>query len=238
MAGAASIGSALGSLAGTMYGPVGSFAGGAIGAGIGGVVDAIPALIKTDAEKENEKRLKELRRQQDMGILGLTEAEKQSMYTAGTNQIQGQLRQAQAQARAVGAAGMASGAGADALRQAQLAEANAAAAASVSQGVEVQNLQRKRELEDELQARVAAKAQSDQEALQAGLGIVSGGLLGGSQALQDAKTMKGQAPSPIEVSAFAKLLGVDDATAQGALSFASRSDSGKELLESFAKGKK
>ena len=238
MAGAAGIGSALGSLAGTMFGPTGAFAGGLIGGGIGGTIDAIPALIKTDAEKENEKRLKELRRQQDMGILGLTEAEKQSMYTAGTNQIQGQLQQAQAQARAVGAAGMASGAGADALRQAQLAEANAAAAASVSQGVEVQNLQRKRELEDELQARVAAKAQSDQEALQAGLGIASGGLLSGSQAYQDAKTMQGSAPSQMEIAAYAKLLGVDNATAQGAMSWADKSQTGKDFLESVLKGKK
>ena len=238
MAGAASIGSALGSLAGTIGGPTGAFVGGLVGGGIGGTIDAIPALIKTDAEKENEKRLKELRRQQELGTLGLTEAEKQSMYTAGTNQIQNQLKQAQAQARAVGAAGMATGAGADALRQAQLAEANAAAAASVSQGVEVQNLQRKRELEEELQARVAAKAQSDQEALQAGLGIASGGLLSGSQAYQDAKTMQGSAPSPMEIAAYAKLLGVDNATAQGAMSFASKSDLGKELLESLAKGKK
>ena len=132
----AGIGSTLGGIVGLAGGPIGS----AIGTMAGGVLEALPALIKTDAEKENERRLAALRRQQDMGTLGLTEAEKQSMYTAGVNQIGGQLQQAQAQSRAVGAAGMASGAGLSALQQAQFAESAAKAAAGVSQNVEVQNI--------------------------------------------------------------------------------------------------
>jgi hypothetical protein len=173
-----------------------------------------------------------------MGTLGLTEAEKQSLYVAGTNQIGSQLQQAQAQSRAVGAAGMASGAGLSALQQAQFAESAAKAAAGVSQNVEVQNIQRKRELEEEIQSRIAAESQAKQEALQAGLGIASGGLLSGSQAYQDAMTMKGSKPSDLEVASFSKLLGVDPEMTRGVMEFSARSPEGKALMEAFFAGKK
>ena len=203
------IASALGGIAGTVFGPVGS----TVGALAGSALDAIPSFIKTDAEKENERRRKALTRMQDMGTLGLTEAEKQSLYTAGSNQIGGQLQQAQAQSRAVGAAGMASGAGAASLQQAQLAEAAAKAASGVSQNVEVQNLERKRVLDNELEDRIATEAEYKQARLEAAMGLISGGLTTIQKGGQKALTQAGSMPTMQEIAAFAKLNNLDEKTA-------------------------
>jgi len=229
----AGIGSTLGGLVGLAGGPVGS----AIGTVAGGVLEALPALIKTDAEKENEKRLKELRQRENLGVLGLTEAEKQSLYTAGTNQIGSQLQQAQAQARAVGAAGMASGAGMSQLQQAQFAEAQAKAAAGVSQNVEVQNIQRKRELEDEIQARVAAASQAKQEALQAGLGALTGGLAGMFEQANQTVAQQGKQPTQAEIQGFAKQMNLSTDDAAGLMSYIGRNPEASKYLEMLGGGK-
>lgn len=168
----ASAGAALGTL-------VAPGVGTAIGAGIGAGLGAIPALVKTEAELENERRLRELRRQQEMGTLGLTEAEKQAIYTAQQSALQGQLQQAQTQIRAAGAAGMGTGAGTEVLRQTQLAEAEARAMADAARGVEQKQLERKRELEDEIQQRIAAQSLAKQERLETAMSIpleAAGGL--------------------------------------------------------------
>lgn len=229
----AGIGSTLGGLVGLAGGPIGS----AIGTMAGGVLESLPALIKTDAEKENEKRLAALRRQQDMGTLGLTEAEKQSMYTAGVNQIGSQLQQAQAQSRAVGAAGMASGAGMSQLQQAQFAEAQAKAAAGVSQNVEVQNIQRKRELEEEIQARVAAESQAKQEALQAGLGALTGGIAGMFEQANQTVSQQGKQPTQAEISGFAKQMKMSTEDASGLMSYIGRNPEAAKYLEMLGGGK-
>ena len=229
----AGIGSTLGGLVGLAGGPVGS----AIGTMAGGVLEALPAIIKTDAEKENERRLKELKQRERLGILGLTEAEKQSLYTAGVNQIGSQLQQAQAQARAVGAAGMASGAGMSQLQQAQFAEAQAMAAAGVSQNVEVQNIQRKRELEEEIQGRVAAASEAKTQALQAGVGALTGGLAGMFEQANQTVAQQGRKPTQAEVQAFANRMKMSFEDADGMLSFYARVPEAAKYEETLGGGK-
>ena len=215
-----SIGSVLGGIAGTAVGgPLGTAAGSALGAAAGQAITAIPALIKTDAEKENERRLKELQRMQEMGSLGLTESEKQRLFTSAQSQAAGQMRQAQTGIRAAGAALGGTGAGTEALRQAQLAEGMSAIQAGISQNVEGADLQRKRELEDEIQARIAAQSQSKQERLAAATGIASTGVDTFLTRFQQEKTIQGQAPSDTEIKALAKLYNVDEETAAGLLAF-------------------
>ena len=233
-----SIGGTLGGIAGTMAGPLGTALGTAAGSMVGGALEAIPSLIKTDAEKENEKRLAALRRQQEMGTLGLTEAEKQSMYTAGTNQIGNRLQQAQAQSRAVGAAGMGTGAGAAQLQQAQLAEAQANLAAGVSQGVEAKNLERKRELEEEMQSRIATDSEYNQKRLQAGLGILSGGLAGGIESYKQEQTIQGKKPTAGEVSAMAHHLNISTDDAAGLMSYIGNNPDAAKYLEILGGGTK
>lgn len=207
-------------MAGTAVGgPLGTAVGSALGAAAGQAITAIPALVKTDAEKENERRLAQLKRMQEMGTLGLTEAEKQQLFTQQQGAAAEQMRQAQSQIRASGAALGGSGAGTEALRQAQLSEGMAATEANITRGVEEKDLQRKRELEDEIQARIAAESQAKQERLAAIAGIASTGLETGIAKYQQEQTIQGKAPSATEISALAKMYGVDEETAKGLLSF-------------------
>jgi hypothetical protein len=152
------IGSSLGGAVGSAFGPIGS----AIGAAGGALIESIPTFIETASEKENKRRLKQLQLQEQLGQLGLTEAEKQSLFSSAQDQIAGQLATSRGQIRAAGAAGM-GGAGAAALQQAALAENQAMLLGSVGRNVEGKNLERKRELEDEIQSRLAAKSQEQLE---------------------------------------------------------------------------
>jgi hypothetical protein len=217
-----SIGSTLGGAVGSLYGPLGSAAGSALGAAAGATLEAIPALVKTDAEKENAKRLAQLKRMQEMGTLGLSEAEKQSLYGAGQSQIANQLQQGQQVARQAGAAGMATGAGQEQLRAAQAAEANANLAAGVARNVEAQNLERKRQLEEEEQSRIAAKAQYEQQRLQAGLSIATAGLAGGMERYGLEQTIQGKKPSTLEIQSMSRMYGIPEDQAEGFLSFFSQ----------------
>ena len=222
MAIGSSIGGALGGIAGAFGGPLGSAAGSALGAAAGSALEAIPALIKTDAEKENARRLKELQRMREIGTLGLTDAEKQSLYGAQQSQISNQLQQGQQVARQAGASGMATGAGQEQLRAAQSAEANASLAAGAARNVEAQNLQRKRELEEETQSRIAAKSQYEQERLQAGLSIATAGLAGGMERFGLEQTIQGKKPSTLEIKSMSQMYGIPEDQASGFLSFFSQ----------------
>lgn len=204
MAGTAST---LGGLAGAVYGPMGSGVGSALGGLAAGTLGAIPQLVVSDAEKENKRRIAELKALQEQGILGLTEAEKQSLYNSGTNQIQGQLRQAGQVARQAGAAGMATGAGTELLRQDAAAGTQAQLAANVAQGVEAQNLARKRELQDELTSRQQAASQMKTDRLTALTSVLTGSLAAGTEAVGKEQTYQGRQVSPSEISIAAKALG-------------------------------
>ena len=160
MGAGSSIGSLAGGLGGLIFGN--PSLGAAAGSAAGALIEGIPQLIETDAEKENKRRLKQLQLQEQLGQLGLTEAEKQSLFSSAQDQIAGQLATSRGAIRAAGAAGM-GGAGAAALQQAAAAENQASLLGAVGRGVEARNLERKRELEDEIQARLAAKSEEQLE---------------------------------------------------------------------------
>lgn len=198
---ASSTASSLGGLAGSIYGPVGSAIGTAAGGMVGGTIAAIPELVVSDAERENKRRIEELKRMQEMGTLGLSEREKQQLYGAGQSQIQGRLQQAGQIARQAGAAGMATGAGTELLRAAQSAETGAGLAASIAQSVGEQDLARKRELQDEMISRQQAASQMKTDRLSAITKILTGGLGAGTEALTAEQTYGGKQIGTPEISA-------------------------------------
>lgn len=220
MAIGSTIGSILGGAAGTAVGgPAGTAIGASLGAAAGQAISAIPALIKTDAEKENEKRLKALQRMQEMGTLGLTEDEKQQLYTQQQGAAAKSLRAAQTQIRSASATSAAAGAGAEALRAAQQQEAMAGLEAGISRDIEARDLARKRELEQEIQTRTAAESQAQQQRVAALTGIATTGVDTFLTRYQQEKTIQGQKPTASEISAFAKMYGVEDVEAEAMLSF-------------------
>lgn len=73
--GGAASGATTGAAIGSVVPGVGTAIGTGVGAVIGAGIAAYPYLTKSDAEKENERRLAQLKMQQNMGTLGLTERE-------------------------------------------------------------------------------------------------------------------------------------------------------------------
>ena len=213
------IGNILGGTLGTFAGgPIGTAIGAGLGGAIGAGIEAIPTLMESDAEKENKRRLKELKRMQELGTLGLTEAEKQSLFTGAQAQAAGQMRQAQSQIRAAGAALGGSGSGAEALRQAQMAEGMAGIQAGISRDVEAQNLQRKRELEAEIQDRIATQAELQTARRQALAEIASAGVTGFRESVETELEARGRAPTPAEIAAYAKARNVSQEEAEAMIS--------------------
>lgn len=229
-----SLGSVLGGAAGTAVGgPFGTAVGSALGAAAGGALSAIPALIKTDAERENERRLKQLKLMQEMGTLGLTEAEKQQLYTSQQGAAADQMRQVQSQIRSAGASLGGSGAGAEALRQARLAEGLAATEATITRGIEGQDLARKRELEDEYQARIASQTQAKQDRLAAAMSVATGGLDTFVSKVGQEQTIQGRKPSEGEIVSLAKMYGVDEATAADLVDFLGRNPEAATSIQKY-----
>ena len=228
------VGAILGTaLGGPLGGALGSAAGSMVGAGLG----AIPALIKTPAEKENERRLRELQRMQEMGTLGLSEEEKQRVFGRGQAQIQGALQGAKAGIRSAGAALGGSGAGTEALRQVQLAESEAKMLGDLSTKVSEADIQRKRELEDEIQARIAAKTASQQEALSAGLGVLQTGAQAGMERFNLEKMIQGKAPSSAELQGLARVYGISEQEAGGLIDFMNKNPEAAEIFSNLFGGK-
>ena len=103
-------------------------------------VSNIPNMIKTDLEKEQEKRLKELRRREELGALGLTAAEKsaidaqftgqQAQVAAGQQALMGQYGAMQAQPGQAALGMMAAG---DAQRRLAAQQAQTVTAADIQE---------------------------------------------------------------------------------------------------------
>ena len=185
------------------FDPITTIAGAAMGA-----VSAIPKLIPSLSEKQNKKALEELQRKQEMGMLGLTEAEKQALYNPATAQIAGRLREGGQIARQAGAAGMQTGAGTELLRQTQAFEQGAAQAANVSMNVQAQNLARQREMEGDLSARQAQDNQYKQDRINSLIGILTGTATAVTEGLLQKDTDSGAKMSTAEIAAVAKKLNI------------------------------
>ena len=224
-------GASAGATLGTAFGPIGT----AVGAVAGGALGAIPALIKTDAEKENAKRLAELKRMQELGILGLTEAEKQSYFKEAQGAAALQMKQAQAQAAGAGAAYGTTGAGADLLKQQAAAQNQAAIEAQIAQNVEAKDLARKRELEDEIQQRQAAASEYKQGRIEALTGIGTEAIGAGAEYKLGKELDIKKANDVTGLSAALqrqKNLNPEDATAFA--KFLMQSPESKQLFEDYA----
>jgi hypothetical protein len=137
-----------------------------IGAGldlIGGTLQSIPQMVPTAYDKNNKKRLKELQRMSELDALGLTEEEKQVLYNAyeqtaqaGRESLAGQ-QEAAAQAFSANASGQA-------LKAAQLGqEQQAKTSADIQARITAADQARATALQQELEDRLAYKAQRTQQ---------------------------------------------------------------------------
>lgn len=225
------IGGTLGGVAGGLLGgPVGA----AIGTGLGSMLEAgianYPALRKTESEKLNEKRLAELRRQQELGALGLTESERQALFGQQQAQIQNIIDQSQAGIRSAGAAGMQTGAGVEQARMVAQQEKEAQALSEAARQTELKNLERKRELEEEVFSRTGLADEYKKVRQEAISDILSAGLSGGTERFAAEKTIQGPKPTQLQLDQLAKTYNVTPEQAEQFLNLMNQQKLSPEMI--------
>lgn len=127
---------------------------GAAGTGIGGAVGAAIATRKSDEDRYNQERIDELKRKQELGLLGLTEGEKASLENKYAFKL-GQIGQEGAQRRGQQMASFDMGGGQALLQAAQQDKALAQAQMQADASIAEQDMARRAQLESELMKRQA-----------------------------------------------------------------------------------
>lgn len=147
---------------------------------VGGTLSAIPSLVPTAYDKANRKRIKELERMSELDALGLTEEEKQALFGAYARTAQAGREAAQAQTEAAAQAFSSAGTG-QALKQAQLGqEAQARTEADIQARVLAADQARAQALAQELEDRLAYRAQRQKEQISAATSLFMP-LIGGAK---------------------------------------------------------
>jgi hypothetical protein len=224
------LGSGLGSAVGTLIGgPLGGAVGGGIGAIGGNLLTAIPTFIKSDYEKENKKRLEDLKRRQELGTLGFTEQEKQALYNAGSSAIE-KAGQDVRDLQSGTAASLATGAGLAAARQVAEQEPIIAARAQLERDLQAKNLEEARAQTQELEERMAIASEAKARRQAAVVGIAAGAVGSADEILDQAKTLRGAKPSSEQLTQFMSVTGLDKKQAAKALGFMARATPEQQAL--------
>ena len=175
----------------------------------------LPNLMKSDLEKDQEKRLAELRRKAEMGALGLTDQERSALSgrLRGRSQQAGEFAEGERN-RLLAAGGATAG---TALEQAVAAdEMRAMREDQLQQQIEEQDLARKQEQREEISALAAAQGQYQQNRRGAVADIATTGLEAGLGAKMQADLMQVSNPKPSANSiAYLKSQGLTEDEAAG-----------------------
>lgn len=203
------VGSVVGGALGTyLGGPIGGIAGAQLGGLAGSLISAAPSLVKTESEKYNEEELRKLKRRQELGTLGLTEAEKQQAYTAAS----GGLMKAGENLRDIQsglASSLATGAGSALTKSALAEEQLLKQRADVEQEIMKQDLKRKEEELAKIEERTAVSDEykSPRRGVAANIAMTGIGSL--DETIAQLKAARGAGPSPQQIEQFMALTGLD-----------------------------
>jgi hypothetical protein len=132
----------------------------------GQALGALPDIIPSEAEREQKKELEKLKRRQEQDALGLTTQERSAIEGQLQSKTQSQFDAAQAQRNRLLAGGMGVGGGDKLRADAAMAESQGRVAAEAAQAVEMADLQRARQEEQQIRDLQAtqgeyARARSD-----------------------------------------------------------------------------
>jgi len=189
----------------------------AILVGLGGAAASnLPALVPSKLNQQNKKRLKELSRREEQGLLGLTAKEEAAIGGRLRTTADVAAEQAEQQQKAL-LAGGGSARGGQALAQAQAAQQQRM---ELEQGVgqkilEADLAERQRE-EDEMRALEAAVEERRRELVDAVGDVAGAGIEAGFTESSKQKIIQGQKDiSPARVSALSQQLGMTEEQARG-----------------------
>jgi hypothetical protein len=191
-------------------------------AGVGATAASqLPQLIPTSFDREQKKRMEELKRKEEMGMLGLTDNERRVLENrlGGASRQAGQYAAAQRAGYLAGSGGATGGAS---LLQAQLAdEQRQQAQERINAEIEAKNLEKQRMQTDELRALEAARGKRKAKALGAAGAMLGAGIEAGvTTAAQERLFAGARAPSSNSVNALAVAMGVSPDEARGFIELA------------------
>jgi len=186
----------------------------------GGVAKQLPDLLPSSYERSQKKKLEDLQRQQELGLLGLTEQERSQLEARLQSRSQAAEQQSgQNISRLLAGGGQATGG--QALLNAQLAsEARQRAEGEISRQIEEQNIAKKQEQLADIEA--LASGQAEYKAMRkAAVGGIAATTLEGAlrTAAQNQYLQGARAPNEQTVNAYAKLYGISPDEARGMLEY-------------------
>lgn len=186
-------------------------------AGVGATAASqLPQLIPTSYDREQKKRLAELQRKEELGMLGLTDQERRVLEGRAGGAMQQAQQQAAAQ-RQQYLAGGGSATGGQSLLQAQLAdEQKRQARERINTEIEAQDLAKQQRQIEEMRALEAARAERKSQAVAAGGAILGAGIEAGVTTSAQERLFAGaKAPSANSVQALATTMGITPDEARG-----------------------
>lgn len=189
----------------------------------GGVATQLPDLLPSQYEKSQKKKLEDLQRKQELGLLGLTEQERSVLENKLQSRSQVAAEQSQADINRL-LAGGGQALGGQALLNAQLAaETRQRQESDISKQIEEQNLIKAQQQVDELSALEAAQAETKAKRRAAIGGIAATTLEGALRTAAQTQYIQGaRAPNEQTVNSYAKLYGISPDEARGMIEYAAQ----------------
>lgn len=207
--------------------PITAIAG--IAGAAGATINSLPALIPSRYDREQKRRLAELKRQEELGLLGLTEQERSILEGRLAGRADATNQQA-AQERNRILAGGGQALGGQALEQAFLKDNGAAQSqVAVQQAVEEQDMAKKNQQIDEMRALEAGTEQTRKNKIAAVGSIAGGALEGGLSMSAQQKLIQGQKEaSSRSVKSISATYGISEDEARGLMETSAKNP---ELLQ-------
>jgi len=235
VAGGAATGASTGMAIGSIIPGVGTAIGGGLGALVGGIAGGFNAAPNV-AEKENAMQLRELLRRQELGQLGLTEEEKQRIYSEQLGATTKAAQDVRAGQSGI-AASLATGSGRAAIDRAIQEESVVRARASAEQSVAALNYKREAAEKEEIDKRLGILGKQEDEGRKATseAGIKTATMA--AQEIQRIANVRGAKPTPEQLQGLAAYTGLSPEQLGPALEyFAANPESASILTEILTAG--
>lgn len=186
----AATGASLGATVGTAFGPVGTLVGAGIGALGGGLIGGL-SYEDDPYQAAQLKELEELQRRQELGMLGLTDAERAQLEAELVDPMRAARREQQVQfGQALSGADVGAG---SYFKMAQGEEARRAAEEQVArEKIEARNLQEQKLEEARIYELLGEESKRAEAAREANLASISAGVTGVAGAYQQASEVEAQ----------------------------------------------
>jgi hypothetical protein len=214
---------------------IGTAIGAAGGAIIGGIVGGATNAA-TAAEKRNNAKLAELLRKEEMGLLGLSEEEKQSLYEEQLGAVSKAARDVRAEQSGV-AASLAQGAGRAAIDRAIQEESVTRSRATAERFIAAKDLDEKNRQLAEIETRLGVISDQQNANRQSMQDTAYSAMQQAAAEAERIKTVRGAKPSPEQLTALSAYTGMSEDQLGPALEyFASNPESAQILNEMLQQG--